>query len=111
MKKEMMPSYPYNFHYLRNYNYYPTTNLHHTKPTPIYTEYKKNKPCNHKDLSNTNTCSTNASSKTENLEYFEIFGIKLFFDDILLICLIFFLYSEGIKDQYLFIALILLLLS
>lgn len=41
----------------------------------------------------------------------EIFGIKLYFDDILLICLIFFLYNEGVKDQYLFVALILLLIS
>ena len=44
-------------------------------------------------------------------EIFEIFGLKLYFDDILLICLIFFLYNEGVKDQYLFISLILLLLS
>lgn len=44
-------------------------------------------------------------------ELFEIFGIKLYFDDILLICLIFFLYNEGVKDQYLFISLILLLLT
>lgn len=43
--------------------------------------------------------------------FFEILGIKLYFDDILLLCLIFFLYSEGVQDQYLFIALILLLLS
>lgn len=42
---------------------------------------------------------------------FEIFGIKLHYDDILLICLIFFLYNEGVKDESLFIALILLLLS
>ena len=42
---------------------------------------------------------------------FEIFGIKLFFDDILLIALIFFLYNEGVKDNMLFISLILLLLS
>ena len=42
---------------------------------------------------------------------FEILGIKLYFDDILLLCLIFFLYTEGVQDQYLFIALILLLLS
>lgn len=42
---------------------------------------------------------------------FEIFGIQLFFDDILLISLIFFLYNEGVQDQFLFIALILLLLS
>lgn len=47
----------------------------------------------------------------ESRECFEIFGVKLFFDDILLICLIFFLYNEGVKDQYLFISLILLLLS
>lgn len=42
---------------------------------------------------------------------FEILGIKLYSDDILLLCLIFFLYNEGVQDQYLFIALILLLLS
>lgn len=44
-------------------------------------------------------------------EFFEIFGLKLYFDDILIICLLFFLYQEGVKDYYLFIALILLLLS
>lgn len=48
---------------------------------------------------------------TPNQECFEIFGIKLYFDDLLLICLIFFLYNEGVKDSFLFIALILLLIS
>lgn len=48
---------------------------------------------------------------SDNLDFFEIFGLKLYFDDILLICIIFFLYNEGVKDQGLFIALILLLLS
>ena len=43
--------------------------------------------------------------------FFELFGLKLYFDDILLICLIFFLYQEGVKDDELFISLILLLLS
>ena len=42
---------------------------------------------------------------------FEIFGITLHFDDILIICLLFFLYNEGVKDQLLFISLIMLLLS
>lgn len=42
---------------------------------------------------------------------FEILGIKLHSDDILLICLIFFLFKEGVQDEYLFISLILLLLS
>jgi len=50
------------------------------------------------------------SSYSENV-LFEIFGIKLHYDDILLICLIFFLYKEGVKDESLFISLILLLLS
>ena len=49
--------------------------------------------------------------KNSNNEYFEILGIKLFFDDIIIICLLFFLYNEGVKDQFLFIILILLLLS
>lgn len=44
-------------------------------------------------------------------EYFDLFGLKLYHDDILLIGLIFFLYKEDVKDQYLFFALILLLLS
>jgi hypothetical protein len=41
----------------------------------------------------------------------EIFGIELYLDDIIIICLLFFLYKEGVKDELLFIALILLLLS
>ncbi len=42
---------------------------------------------------------------------FEIMGIKLYFDDILLLCLIFFLYQEGTDDSFLMIALVLLLMS
>lgn len=42
---------------------------------------------------------------------FEIFGLKIYFDDVLLICILLFLYEEGIQDNCLFIALILLLLS
>ncbi len=44
-------------------------------------------------------------------EYFDLFGLRLYNDDLLLIGLIFFLYKEEVKDQYLFFALILLLLS
>lgn len=51
------------------------------------------------------------NSKYDETIMFELFGIKLHQDDILLICLIFFLYNEGIKDEFLFVALILLLLS
>ena len=47
----------------------------------------------------------------EEEEFFNLFGLKLYHDDILLMGLIFFLYQEDVKDQYLFFALILLLLS
>ena len=44
-------------------------------------------------------------------QYFDIFGIRLYFDDILILCLLFFLYEENVNDQLLFMALLLLLLS
>lgn len=49
--------------------------------------------------------------RKDDEKYFEILGLKLYDDDILLLCLIFFLYKEDVKDPYLFIALVLLLLS
>ena len=52
-------------------------------------------------------CTSDNSDKP----VFELFGLKLYYDDILLVCLIFFLYNEGVKDDGLFIILILLLLS
>lgn len=47
----------------------------------------------------------------EDKPVFELFGIKLYFDDLLLLGLLFFLYSEDAQDKELFFALILLLLS
>lgn len=41
----------------------------------------------------------------------EILGIKLYLDDIIILCLLFFLYNEGVKDEMLFLSLILLLLN
>ena len=42
---------------------------------------------------------------------FELFGIKLFLDDIIIICILFFLYQENVKDEMLYIILIMLLSS
>lgn len=53
----------------------------------------------------------NENNSSNDSPLFQLFGINLYFDDILLICLIWFLYDEGVKDEELFIALILLLLS
>ena len=53
----------------------------------------------------------NQTDRGEDESFFDLFGLKLYNDDLLLIGLIFFLYKEDVKDQYLFIALVLLLLS
>lgn len=103
-----MPRFPYfgfpNFYY-RNYNYHPNyknnkTNFnssnfnHNTPPTSEKANYKK----------------TDSKPNADSF-VFDLFGLKLYFDDILLICLIFFLYNEGVKDEGLFFSLILLLLT
>ncbi|MBO5004819.1 MAG: hypothetical protein J6D03_06210 [Clostridia bacterium] len=106
----MAYNYPYFYSPSRrysNYNYrYPNYYEQvHKSPTKEIIKQKENITHNKID----SKCEKNCEE--ESIECFEIFGIKLFFDDILLICLIFFLYNEGVKDQYLFISLILLLLS
>lgn len=85
-------SYPHKFNKspIRKPNY---TSEHSAKANAL----KEN---NHKNAEN-----------TDDEKFFEILGIKLYSDDILLLCLIFFLYKEGVQDEYLFIALIMLLLS
>jgi len=42
---------------------------------------------------------------------FEILGVELYLDDIIIIGLLFFLYQEGVQDEMLYIALILILIS
>ena len=68
---------------------------------------KKQKDTNKEDSNNRNNSYCEESSEY----FFEIFGLKLYFDDILIICILYFLYTEGVQDQELFICLILLLLS
>lgn len=49
------------------------------------------------------------SNKEEPL--IEFSGLKLYSDDLIILCLLFFLYKEDVKDDMLFIFLILLLIS
>lgn len=84
--------------------------------------YARSKNANFKNFENAENTGCN---KSNNLPYigsclednyssdecFEIFGLKLHFDDLLIICILFFLYQEDVKDTYLYISLILLLLS
>ena len=112
-----MPNYPYfgfPFSPYRNYNYnaYQRTPAENNSNinTPLYTS--TNKTTNN---SHTKKIESNNNAKSNNIDsepyLFDLFGLKLYFDDILLVCLIFFLYNEGVKDEGLFFALILLLLT
>ncbi len=57
-----------------------------------------------------NVAQKNKSNDNDNY-LFDLFGLKIYTDDILLVSLIYLLYSEEVKDESLFIVLILLLLS
>lgn len=129
----MMFSYPYfgmpSYSRYSRYGYrYPCNPYaYHSKDTitqtPSYHQ-KENvdhvKKQNHREQTE-NSTPNNAKEDTPKQEnhsgidfdspLFQILGISLYFDDILILCLIFFLYQEGVKDQSLFISLILLLLS
>lgn len=49
--------------------------------------------------------------KQDDNVWLDILGIKLYFDDVLILSLLFFLYKEEVKDEGLFLALVLLLIS
>lgn len=61
-----------------------------------------------KDASNNEKRSFN---NFNNKPFFSIFGFDLYFDDILILCILFSMYKDGIKDDMLFMCLLLLLFS
>ena len=74
--------------------------------------YKTSNQKEEKTKQSEDSINTISVSNDESSDYFfEIFGLKLYFDDILIMCLLFFLYTEGVQDQELFLCLILLLIS
>jgi len=102
----MMYQYPF-FGFPRRYYYYPRVPSSPNVPNNIANKKTKELPKTPLPFPKKDVAFENKSNDV----LFEILGIKLYFDDILLICLIFFLYNEGVQDEYLFIALVLLLLS
>ncbi len=93
-------------HNLHNYKNVANKNAEtHCSPSITHTQ-------NNRDNNNSLPCiDPHLEDSYFSDEYFEIFGLKLHFDDILIICILFFLYQEDVKDTYLYISLILLLLS
>jgi len=122
----MMSPYPFfGFpSFRRPYPYYPIHNPHShptnstgnaSFPSNFSHDNKKSGNHHHESFGNIQSkdlCdSQNKVGEEEKEDCFEFFGLKLYFDDLLLIALLFFLYQEDVKDTYLYIALVLLLLS
>ena len=109
----MINPFPFGFSPVRRP--YPKCNT----PPPIFSEYsgalKHKVHSENSDFPNSNIKNNYDNNldfnQKDNEDYFEIFGLKLHFDDLLIIALLFFLFQEDVKDTYLYIALILLLLS
>jgi len=84
-------------------------------PTPPpYKEQKNNQNFNSNYCANPyfpKNFSQKNDKNTYNDNNFNFFGIKLENDDLIILALLFFLYIEKVDDTFLFIALILLLLS
>lgn len=91
--------YPYYYHYNKNASNFPNKTLK---------QEKENSITNSCELSN--TINSNSNNEYEQ-PIFEIFGIKLFFDDLIILGLLIFLYQQNVKDEMLYIILFLLLFS
>ena len=119
-----MPIFRYPFFYNNYYgNYYnrpyprplnppanSTGNSDFQKSVHSNNSDKKDETYDNSEFKQKNNSKSEIDDSQSNY-FFELFGLKLYFDDILLICLIFFLYQEGVRDDELFISLVLLLLS
>lgn len=89
------PGYGPQFQFYRPYNYRPRTPVPNPVPPPEeITPLPPPKPAN-----------------SFPPVWLDLFGIKLYFDDVLILSLLFFLYKEDVKDEGLFLALVLLLIS
>lgn len=120
-----MSRFPYinmPFSYYRNspkfpnfapYSYPPYYNYQNKNNNYNHTA-QSSKNLGHHNLTDINSCTEKQKNKSNssNDDYlFDLFGLKLYFDDILILSLLFFLYIEGVKDEMLFISLLLLLIS
>jgi len=95
------PGYSFPFQYYRPYpkNSYSNNHKPHTPPSiePIISQPEVKPPPK--------------QTRSPDPVWLDLFGIKLYFDDVLILSLLFFLYKEEVKDEGLFLALVLLLIS
>ena len=104
-----MPFYPpFNIPFFYNNYKYPHKSFNPKNHTPKIENHNETI----KSISESNEkASENVEIPETSEAFFEIFGLKLYFDDILIMCILFFLYTEKVHDDELFICLILLLLT
>ena len=94
------------------YNYHSTPYVPNDIPYNYHQFNQYYKKFEKKDFDNNiNTKKEQESNSCSSDNLFDFFGIKLASDDLIIIALLFFLYNEKVNDTYLFIALIMLLLS
>lgn len=111
-KKELIPKdFSNRYNVNNNFNNCNTHSNHFNNDTfnnnCNFTNAKNN--CNNSP--NNYTISINDTDSYDYEQFINIFGFKLYFDDLLILALLFFLYKEEVKDESLYIALILLLLT
>lgn len=104
--------YPYNYNYYRYYNRIPQNNISNF-------EKEANKNILKEEISEDNTENKEKSSitnsrnisNTTDKPIFEILGIKLFLDDLIIIGVMYFLYQQHVHDEILYLILFMLLFS
>ena len=109
--------------YFKNYNKlkipYSSSNQECIENTNVNTENEHKNKGTKRPLSNFSSINnsfmnfnfSNMFSSNFDEPVLRIMGIDLFSDDLLIVCLLFFLYTENVKDEWLFICLIMLLLG
>lgn len=120
-----MPSFPfYRFPYSNYYQYCNTMKTYNNNEglMPIKDDNEYNEKNNENNRSNNNEKTSRYNSfgpiKFQNPfemnfeePVLDILGIRLYLDDLIILGLLFLLYKEGVKDELLFLSLILLLIS
>lgn len=101
------PYYGYPYNYYKYYNHYNNFNQQIAK-SEIDNSEKKESITNSETISNTNNSKRSSNS---DQAIFEIMGIKLYLDDLIILGVLYFLYEQNVKDEMLYIILFLLLIS
>ena len=102
------PYYGYPYNYYKYYNQFDNSNFSNKDYEKDNIKQEKSSITN-SDLISKTTDSKRSSNSEQAI--FEIFGIKLYIDDLIILGVIYFLYQQKVHDEMLYIILFLLLFS